>query len=121
VIAGPGYTVASLDALGTGHGFRKIRVALGVTAFGVNAVVLPAGTETPYHVHEIQQELYFVHAGAAEITFGDGTVHRLEAGGLARVDPETPRKLRAVGNADLVFVCVGGRDGYVPRDGRPAN
>jgi quercetin dioxygenase-like cupin family protein len=121
VTTGDGYTVASLDGLGTGHGFRKIRAALGVTAFGVNAIVLPAGAETPYHFHDTQQELYFVHSGAAEMTFGDGTVHRLDAGGLARVDPATPRRLRALGDADLIFVCVGGKDGYVPRDGRLAD
>jgi mannose-6-phosphate isomerase-like protein (cupin superfamily) len=92
-----------------------------VTAFGVNAIVLPAGVESQYHVHDEQEELYFVHSGTAEISFGDGTVHRLEAGGLARVDPSTPRKLRAVGEQDLVFVCVGGKDGYVPRDGRLAD
>jgi mannose-6-phosphate isomerase-like protein (cupin superfamily) len=120
VTTGTGYAVASLDDLGSGPGFRKIRAALGVTAFGVNAIVLPVGAETPYHFHDTQEELYFVHSGTAEITFGDGTVHRLDAGGLARVDAATPRKLRAVGEVDLVFVCVGGKDGYVPRDGRPA-
>ena len=31
------YTIASLDELGEGYGFRKIRQPLGVTAFGVNA------------------------------------------------------------------------------------
>ena len=30
---------SSLDELGKGHGFRKIRAALGVEAFGVNAIV----------------------------------------------------------------------------------
>jgi uncharacterized cupin superfamily protein len=118
VITGSGYAVASLDALGTGPGFRKIRAALGVTAFGVNALVIPPGAESRYHAHDEQQELYFVHSGAAEIILGDGSVHRLEAGGLARVDPATPRKLRSVGDDDLIFICVGGNGGYVPRDGR---
>jgi len=30
-----GYQVSSLDELGDGYGFRKIRKPLGVTAFGV--------------------------------------------------------------------------------------
>ena len=41
VIEGEGFAVAALDALGDGYGFRKVRRELGVTAFGVNAIVLP--------------------------------------------------------------------------------
>ena len=35
-----------------------------------------------------------MHRGAVEIEFGDGTKHRLEAGGLARVAAQTPRKVK---------------------------
>ena len=35
------YSVNSLDSLGEGYGFRKIRKPLGVNAFGVNAIVMP--------------------------------------------------------------------------------
>ena len=52
----------SLDELGEGV-FRKVRRALGVTAFGVNGIVLPPGAEWFNHFHEQQDELYFVHAG----------------------------------------------------------
>ena len=83
---GDGYAVATLDGLGEGYGFRKIRSELGVTEFGVNAIVIPAGIETGLHMHERQQELYFVHSGTVEIEFDDGTVHVLGPGGLARVD-----------------------------------
>ena len=38
-----GYAFSSVDELGEGFGFRKVRGALGVTAFGVNAIVYPAG------------------------------------------------------------------------------
>lgn len=110
------YTVSSLDELGEGLGFRKIRKALGVTAFGANAIVLPPGFATNRHVHETQQELYFVHRGTIEIEFGDGTKHRLEEGGLARVDGPVSRRLRNVGEGDAVYICVGGADGYVGRD-----
>ena len=37
-----GYTIATLDDLGEGYGFRKVRKALNVTAFGVNASRLSA-------------------------------------------------------------------------------
>jgi uncharacterized cupin superfamily protein len=115
-VEGEGYTVSSIEALGEGPGFRKIRVPLGITAFGANAIVLPAGYATNRHAHETQQELYFVHSGSIEIELGDGEKHRLEAGGLARVDAPVPRRLRNVGEGDAVYVCVGGADGYVGRD-----
>jgi len=35
-----GHAFGSLDQLGEGYGFRKVRRALGVEAFGVNAIVL---------------------------------------------------------------------------------
>jgi uncharacterized cupin superfamily protein len=118
VIAGEGYAIARLEDLGDGPGFRKVRKALGVTAFGVNAIVLPPGIETGFHYHDLQEELYFVHRGEIEMEFGDGSVHRLQAGGLARVDAATVRKIRNVGNDDAVYLCAGGKDGYIGRDGR---
>jgi hypothetical protein len=50
--------------------------------------------------------------------FGDGKVHRLDEGGLARVDAATVRKVRNAGDVEAVYVCAGGKDGYVGRDGR---
>lgn len=114
-----GYSVGHIDDLGEGPGFRKVRRALGVEAFGVNAIVLPETYETQYHFHDSQEELYFVHTGEVEIEFGDGTVHRLSPGGLARVAPETHRRLRNVGEGEATYVCVGGAGGYVGRDGNP--
>ena len=116
-VEGEGYAVTSLDALGEGPGFRKIRSTLGVTAFGINAIVLPEGYATNKHVHERQEETYFVHSGEIEIEFGDGSKHRLGPGGLARVDPSTVRRLRNVGEGEATYICAGGADGYVGRDG----
>ena len=39
-----GHAFSSVDELGEGYGFRKVRKALGVTAFGVNATVYPPAT-----------------------------------------------------------------------------
>jgi mannose-6-phosphate isomerase-like protein (cupin superfamily) len=118
VTTGEGYAVAHLDDLGDGPGFRKVRKGLDVTAFGVNAIVLPAGIETGPHYHDEQEELYFVHRGAIEMHFGDGTVQRLGEGGLARVDAATVRSISNVGDVDAVYLCAGGKGGYVGRDGR---
>ena len=119
---GEGYAISSLEEMGEGYGFRKIRRALGVTAFGINALVIPAGYEGgPMHYHDQQEETYFVHQGEVEFRFGDGTRHRLGPGGVVRVDAATPRGMRNVGEGDAVIVAVGGKDGYVGRDGRPAD
>jgi mannose-6-phosphate isomerase-like protein (cupin superfamily) len=118
VTVGDGYAVGHLDDLGDGPGFRKVRKGLAVTAFGVNAIVLPPGVETGFHYHDMQEELYFVHRGEIEIEFGDGSVQRLGQGALARVDAPTARKIRNVGDTDAVYLCAGGKDGYVGRDGR---
>ena len=116
---GDGYAVANLDEIGEGYGFRKIRKALDVTAFGVNAIVLPPAYETGRHLHEEQEELYFLHSGRVAIEFGDGSSHELEPGGIARVDAATVRKLRNLSDTeDAVYVIVGGKDGYVGRDGK---
>ncbi len=86
VTNGEGYAVGRLEDLGDGYGFRKVRKGLGVTAFGVNAIVVPPGYESTAHYHDIQEELYFVHAGHDR----DGVRRRLgEApgeGAFARVD-----------------------------------
>jgi uncharacterized cupin superfamily protein len=114
-----GYSVGTIDDLGEGPGFRKVRKAFGVEAFGVNVIVLPEDYTTNYHYHDRQEELYFVHAGEIEFEFGDGTTHRLGAGGLARVAPATHRRLRNVGQGEATYFCVGGAGGYVGRDGNP--
>jgi uncharacterized cupin superfamily protein len=118
VIAGDGYAVANVDALGDQYGFRKIRRELGVTAFGINAIAIPPGYETGRHYHDEQEETYFVHRGTIEIEFGDSSTHVLGPGGIARVDAATVRMIRNVGDQDALFVVAGGKDGYVGRDGR---
>ena len=120
VVTGEGWATGSLDALGDGPGFRKIRRELGVTAFGMNALVLPAGYGSGKHFHDEQEETYFVHQGQIEFEFGEGEGEKqvLGPGGLARVDAQTVRSVRNVGDGDAVLVVVGGKDGYVGRDGR---
>jgi uncharacterized cupin superfamily protein len=118
IIEGEGYAIGHIDQMGDEYGFRKIRRSLGVTAFGVNAIVLPPGYETGRHFHEEQEELYFLHRGEIEIELNDGEPHRLEPGSAARVDPATVRKIRNVSDGDAVYVVIGGKDGYVGRDGQ---
>ncbi|MCS7007086.1 MAG: cupin domain-containing protein [Gaiellaceae bacterium] len=111
------YRFAAIDELGEGYGFRKVRRALGVTAFGVNAIVMPPGFVGFLHYHDTQDELYFVHAGSARFEVG-GETRVLGPGGLCHVESTTPRRVsNASETEDLVLLVVGGKGGYVERDG----
>lgn len=111
------HAFSSIGELGEGYGFRKVRAALGVTAFGVNAIVYPPAYEGFHHFHDTQDELYFVHSGTARVEV-DGDERILGPGGLVHVESTTPRRVsNASDTEDLVLLVVGGKGGYVERDG----
>jgi quercetin dioxygenase-like cupin family protein len=110
------YRKASFEDLGDGF-LRSVRKPLEVTAFGANFLVLPAGTEWFHHFHHEQDELYFVHRGQAGFRAGEETFE-LGPGGLCHVDAATPRQVWNAGDEELVVLIVGGKDGYVGRDGQ---
>jgi uncharacterized cupin superfamily protein len=110
------YAFGHLDELGEGPGFRKVRRALGVTAFGVNAVVYPPHFEGFEHFHDTQDELYFVHRGRVRVEVG-GELRELGEGGLFHAESTTPRKLSNPFDEEAVLLIVGGKGGYVERDG----
>jgi mannose-6-phosphate isomerase-like protein (cupin superfamily) len=112
-----GYAFGSLDELGDGYGFRKVRRALGIKAFGVNGIVMPPSFEGFLHFHERQDELYFVHRGRALVEIG-GETREVGEGGLIHVEATTARRVsNASDSEDLVLLVMGGKDGYVERDG----
>jgi len=112
-----GHSFGAIDDLGEGYGFRKVRHALGVTAFGVNAIVMPPHFEGFLHFHDTQDELYFVHSGTARVEV-EGEDRTLGPGGLFHCESTTPRRVSNGGDDDLVLLVVGGKDGYVERDGQ---
>jgi mannose-6-phosphate isomerase-like protein (cupin superfamily) len=113
-----GYAHSSVDELGD-ETFRKVRRALGITAFGANVVVLQPGVVGRAHYHEEQDELYFVHKGKAIFDLPGDRVE-LGPGGLLHVESTTPRRVTNPGPDELVMLIVGAKDGYVGRDGAPA-
>ena len=114
------YAFSSLDELGADYGFRKVRKALGVDAFGVNAIVYPPRYEGPEHYHDTQDELYFVHKGRIRVDV-DGESRELGEGGLFHASATTPRRISNAGDEDAVVFVVGGKGGYVERDGHLVN
>ncbi len=114
------HAFSSLGELGDGYGFRKIRKALGVEAFGVNAIVFPPHYEGPEHFHDTQDELYFVHRGRIRVDV-DGESRELGEGGLFHASSTTPRRISNAGEEDAIVFVVGGKHGYVERDGHLVN
>jgi quercetin dioxygenase-like cupin family protein len=114
------YAFGSLDELGDGPGFRKIRKALDIDAFGVNAIVFPPHYEGPEHYHDTQDELYFVHRGRIRVDV-DGESRELGEGGLFHASSTTPRRISNIGDEDAIVFVVGGKGGYVERDGHLVN
>ncbi len=112
-----GYAFGTIDELGEGYGFRKVRQALGVEAFGVNVVVMPPQFDGFFHYHDEQDELYFVHAGTARVEVGD-ELRVIGPGGMVHVRSTTPRRVSNGGDDDLVVLVVGAKGGYVGRDGQ---
>ncbi len=110
------HAFSSLDELGDGPGFRKVRSALGVTAFGVNAVVYPPNFEGFEHYHDKQDELYFVHRGRVQVEV-EGETRELGPGGLFHAESTTPRKVSNPFDEEAVLFIVGGCGGYIERDG----
>jgi len=106
----------TIDEMGDGYGFRKVRQALGVEAFGVNVIVMPPGYLGFHHYHDEQDELYFVHSGTARVEV-EGEERILGPGGLVHVSSTTPRRVSNGGEEDLVMLVIGAKGGYVGRDG----
>ena len=87
-----------------------------MTAFGVNFVVYPPNYRGPEHYHDVQDELYFVHSGRAKVEVG-GEEREVGPGGIFHVESTTPRRVTNLGDEPLVMLVVGGKGGYVERDG----
>jgi mannose-6-phosphate isomerase-like protein (cupin superfamily) len=110
------HTFGAIDELGEGYGFRKVRQALGVKAFGVNVIVMPPHYDGVFHYHDEQDELYFVHSGTARVEVDDEE-RLLGPGAIVHVTSTTPRRVSNAGDEDLVMLVVGAKGGYVGRDG----
>ena len=96
--------------------FVPLRRQLGVSAFGLNQMVLRPGERGRIHRHERQEEVYLVLSGTLTLEV-EGEERDLAEGELARVGPEVRRRLLNRGPAPCVVLAVGGDGEHAGRDG----
>jgi len=86
---------------------------LGVTAWGMNVLRLPANWNGyPEHDHgaDGQEEVYVVLEGSATLHTPDGESWDLVPGTLARVGPRQKRRI-APGSSGVTMLALGGTPG----------
>lgn len=97
--------------------FAPLRRELGVSAFGINVIVLEPGQRMRVHRHELQEEVYTVLEGELTILFDAAAECVLEPGVVARVGPEVRRQLVNRGGSTVRVLAVGGAgEGHDSRD-----
>jgi mannose-6-phosphate isomerase-like protein (cupin superfamily) len=96
--------------------FVPLRRRLGVTAFGLNQIVLRPGERGRIHRHERQEEVYLVLDGTLTLAV-EGEERDLAAGELVRVGPEVRRQMVNRGPATCTVLAIGGGGEHVGRDG----
>jgi uncharacterized cupin superfamily protein len=111
----PGVARTRLD-LDTDERFVPLRRRLGVTAFGLNQLVLQPGQRGRIHRHAAQEEVYLVLEGTLGLLV-EGVEQTLERGELARVAPAVRRQLLNRGPDRLVLLALGGAGEHAGRDG----
>jgi mannose-6-phosphate isomerase-like protein (cupin superfamily) len=95
---------------------RRARATLGVSAFGMQVMTLPANWDGyPNHRHDAsvedanQEEVYIPLAGSATLVADDQHV-KLRPGMMVRVGPEQHRRI-VPGPDGVLFVALGGVPG----------
>jgi uncharacterized cupin superfamily protein len=115
-VSDPDLSFASLEPDGDER-FQPLRRQLGVSAFGLNLIVLEPRQRGRVHAHERQEEVYLVLEG--ELTLGvEDAEHQLGRGQLVRVGPSVRRQLINRGAQRVLVLALGGEGEHHGRDGR---
>ena len=97
--------------------WQLVRRTLGLQAFGINVVEIPAGEQIPEHdeTDRDQEEVFYVIDGSPTLVI-DGEDHLLQAGTFARLDPSHRRTVRNGGSgpASVLIVSAPQTSGYEP-------
>jgi quercetin dioxygenase-like cupin family protein len=100
----------------TGERFLPLRRQLGVSAFGMNQLVLQPGQRGRIHRHKHQEEVYLVLEGTLTLLI-EGERNELTVGEVIRVAPQVRRQLVNRGPGRVVLIALGGAGEHVGRDG----
>jgi mannose-6-phosphate isomerase-like protein (cupin superfamily) len=109
-----GYAVKSIDEMEAIYqgAFKRARAELGVESFGMQIIDMPPNFENypeHDHTHDNQEEVFLVMRGGGEIEI-EGERFPLDPDHIARVSPETKRKLWP-GADGIRVVILGGVPG----------
>ena len=96
--------------------FVPLRRQLGVSAFGLNQLVLQPGEQGRIHRHLRQEEVYLVLEGTLSLAV-EGEQIDLAVGELVRVPADVRRRLANRGPGRLVLLALGGEGEHAGRDG----
>ncbi len=96
--------------------FQRLRADLGVTAFGLNLMVLRPGQRGRVHRHRHQEEVYVVLRGTLTLVLEDGE-RDLAPHDVVRVPPEVRRQLVNRGPEPVTVLALGGAGTHEGRDG----
>ncbi len=100
-----------------GERFSRIGRALGVEAFGLNAITLLPGQRLRIHRHGAQEEVYVVLSGTLTVSV-EQEESTLAAGEALLVAPEVRRQLANRDPAEpVVLLAVGGAGEHAGGDG----
>jgi uncharacterized cupin superfamily protein len=97
--------------------FQRLRAETGVSAFGINLILLRPGQRGRIHRHLHQEEVYVVLQGTLTL-YVEGEPHELVHGQLARVASDVRRQLVNRHKEVLAILAVGASAGHEGRDGR---
>ena len=106
------HRVVDASEVEASHGvFRGLSGPLGVSAFKVNRLELPAGGEGPEHDHsgDGEEEVYAVVGGSGTLRV-DGEEIALRPGHFVFCSPGARRQMRA-GEDGLVWIGIGATRG----------
>jgi uncharacterized cupin superfamily protein len=112
-------TLAHRDDCETTGNWRLVRRTLGLRAFGLNVVEIPAGEQIPEHdeVARDQEEVFCILSGTPTLVV-DGEDHPTRPGCFARLDPEHTRTVRNDGDgpASVLIASAPRFSGYEPME-----
>ena len=97
--------------------FVTLRRDLGVSAFGMNQIVLRPGERGRIHAHERQEEVFVVLRGVLTIEI-EGEERDLGEDQIIRVAPDLRRRIVNRGPGTCSILALGGAGVHEGRDGR---